>query len=337
MSITIIILICFIIFCFIMAMVKASGNSNKSTPTTVKSNFTEEQTHWLKTLGSLFFQNKALTIQQAYEACKMPNTGTSASENKDEKEFSIPFEKGTDGYNVVTSYAFALSRRYDLLYQPINICSLPNDINTKNGEIILNRIYGVTLYLEKTSSVSIAHSGLRWQNGPLRTGFINAIGNEITRFSPTDIGTIYVTNKRIVFVGKQKFVTKDVNIDNIIYVNLYQDGVMINQANRKPLLFKFDNKDDLEIYEKADGMNLFMISLQRAQAGDYMENKETQKMNSTVSSNSEDKDSLFNEALDFINSTDMPKTASSIQRHFSIGYERAYKILEQLKSQGLVH
>lgn len=54
-----------------------------------------------------------------------------------------------------------------------------------------------------------------------------------------------------------------------------------------------------------------------------------------ISGNSEGKDELFNKALEIIMTTDKI-AASQLQRKFSIGYNRAGKIIDQLESEGYV-
>jgi hypothetical protein len=115
---------------------------------------------------------------------------------------------------------------------------------------------------------------MRWSNGLLRAGTISAIGNEIRDFAPKDIGRLFITNKRIIFVGQQENIIKGIKINDVFTYNLYQNGVLISQVNKKGILFKFSQDADYEIWSIGDSLNEFVIVLNRILNGNENENLE---------------------------------------------------------------
>ena len=147
-------------------------------------------------------------------------------------------------------------------------------LHLQKGEVILHRINGVVLHQEKTTRYNIAYSGIRWQSGMMRAGSMSFIGNEITRFTPMDIGRLFITNQRILFVGHQKNITKSIPVRSVLYYNLYQDGVLVNIPNRNPILFEFEIGYDADFGLVQDGLNEFIIVLDRVLAETETQNLE---------------------------------------------------------------
>ena len=173
-------------------------------------------------------------------------------------------------------------------------------------------------------------------------GNLNVITNEITRMSPVDTGQLVFTNQRLIFIGKQKNVTKQVKLSDILYCNMYQDGVMVHIPNKKPLVFKFSDNKDWEIYEISDGVNEFALVYDRIRKGTYAENLVTPKA-VTASSNIDFSDQLSERGYDelvneLIKSSVKGEvvSTSAIQRKYQIGYNRAGKVVDQLEAIGLI-
>ena len=78
-----------------------------------------------------------------------------------------------------------------------------------------------------------------------------------------DIGRLFITNQRILFVGHQKNITKSIPVKSVLYYNLYQDGVLVNIPNRNPILFEFEIGYDADFDLVQDGLNEFIIVLDR--------------------------------------------------------------------------
>lgn len=340
-------LICFAVFCICMVLYKLVSKGEqklkeKQQTQQAQSNLTPEQTHFLQTVGRLFKENKAMTLLDVYEECGIPHDVV-YSRNSDLIRQYIPFEKGSGADNVFMTYAMAISNRYGLLYEAIP--QHPNDIlqiNLHKDEAIYHVIYSVVLYQEKTTVTNFTYAGYRWTSGPMRMGSLNVMTNEITRMSPVDVGHLVFTNQRLIFIGKQKNVTKQVKLADILYCNLYQDGVMVHIPNKKPLVFKFSDDKDWEIYQISDGVNEFALIYDRLRNGTYAESlikpKAAPKAMTADFSElliSKGYDELLNDIIGGAVKGE-PVTASAFQRKYEIGYNRAGKILDQLECIGLV-
>lgn len=264
-----IILIVIAIFCFVAAIIKSlSGTS--STNTATPSSLTKEQTEWLQKIGLIFAQNKALDFVDVYVECGMPKD-VAYSKNKELISTHFPFNKDEtkhDGYDVFRAYQFAISNRYYLQHVPLSIIKANEyGLNLQIGEMLYHRINNVTFHSEKVTRYNLAYSGIKWQSGFLRAGTMSVIGNEIKRFVPMDIGRLFITNKRILFVGNQKHITKSIPIISILFCNLYQDGVLVNIPNQKPTLFKFEMGYNSTFLSVDDGLNEFITVLNRIISG----------------------------------------------------------------------
>lgn len=340
-------LICFVVFCVCMILYKLVSKGEKKLQEKQQgqqatSNLTPEQTHFLKTVGRLFGENKAMTLLEVYEECGIPHHVV-YSRNSDLIQQHIPFEKGSDADNVFMTYAMAISNRYGLRNEAIP--QHPNDIlqiNLHKEEAIYHVIYNVVLYQEKTTVTNIAYTGYKWNSGPLRMGNLNVMTNEITRMSPVDAGHLVFTNQRLIFIGKQKNVTKQVKFSDILYCNLYQDGVMVHIPNKKPLVFKFSDYKDWVSYQISDGVNEFALIYDRLRNGTYAESLNKPKVAPVLSSadySAELASTGYDDLLNEIIKTGVKGEAlstSAIQRKYQIGYARAGKIVDQLECLGLV-
>lgn len=351
MDTTAIILIAFFVFCVFMIIYKLSHKDGDKQGNKIsqkefeqaEAQFSPEQLKFLKTAGFLFNHNMIMPLTQIYEKCGMPHD-IAFSRDADLVQKHIPFEKGSDGYNVFQTYALAVNKRDILKNSPLN--EHPNDVlnlNLHNKEKIYHVIYGVILHQEKKTVTNIAYSGVKWTSGPLRAGTLSVVANESTHFAPMDIGHLVFTNERLIFVGKQKNVTKQIKLSDILYNNLYQDGVMVHIPNRKPLLFKFPDNKDFEIFEITDGINEFTIVFDRLVRGDYLDAKSSATADDETEQSMKIKElltakhyePLIADALHFLKAGEEVST-SMIQRELQIGYARAGKMLDEMESLKIV-
>lgn len=262
-----VLLITFVISLLIVIIGRAT-NPNKNTNNNIR--LTPEQDKWIKTVKDLFNQNEAVSFLDIYVKCGM-DKDIAYSKNSDLIKQNIPFDEDdneNNPYNIFRAYQWAVSNRLSYKkWELIPINAERYGLNLQNNETIYHRINSVTLYQEKTTRYNVAYTGVRWQSGLLRAGTITAIGNEIKSFTPIDIGRLFITNQRVLFVGRQNNVTKSTPIKSVLYYNLYQDGVLLNTPNRKPVLFKFETGYDAEISHVHDGLNEFTIILDRIISG----------------------------------------------------------------------
>jgi hypothetical protein len=110
-------------------------------------------------------------------------------------------------------------------------------INLQSNEVLLHHSYSVDWYEERTVGRSVSYGGYSYHKGGYNIGSYRTSSTAINQFVAIDRGDFYITNKRIILVGKQNHQTKTVPINNIINLELYQDGVLIGKPNgKKPLI-----------------------------------------------------------------------------------------------------
>lgn len=332
------------VVCFILAKLIGKGEKKLQSGQVrqAESQFTPEQLKFLKTPGSLFTTNQAMPLHEIYERCGIPHDVV-VSRDSALIRSHIPFEKDSDGYNVFMTYSLAVNKR-DMLAKDALMVH-PNDVlnlNLHSKENIYHVIYGVVLYQEKTTVTNVAYSGSRWTSGPLCSGTLSVVANELTRFMPMDSGHLVFTNERLIFIGKQKNVSKQVKIADILYNTLYQDGVLVHIPNRKPLLFKFPEHKDFEIFEVSDGINEFVIVYDRIANGTYDKdlnaNKApvatrdaltTQKLGELLKAKNYDP-----QIADMLSLAEIGEnvSTSAIQRKYLIGYAKAGRLVDQMEA-----
>lgn len=221
---------------------------------------------WLDIVKELFINNEILEYRDILVKCGVPKEIVFSGDSQNINTY-YPFAPNSDDKARFNTYALAISNRYYLQNAPLQVIDPAEyNLNLTNNEILYLRINLTTLYEEKVTQKNITYSGMRWNNGILRAGTLSLISNEIRNFVPQDCGRIFITDKRIIFIGKQNNITKAILLKNIVTYTLYQDGVMINQPNKKVMLFKFDTYNDDTILIQ-DGINEFVIVLNRLLSG----------------------------------------------------------------------
>ena len=331
--------VCFTLYALVnKAEKKLKEKSTENAQQQEEVQFTPEQNRFLSVIDKLYKNNDVKSIREVYEECGIPHEIAFGNDSSAIEEH-IPFIKGERPHDVFTTYAMTIGKRYDLANLPLIPISSDNfGLNLHKDEKIYHALYGVTLFQEKTTVTNVMYNGCVWRSGPLRSGNLSVMTNEITRFSPVDAGKIYFTNERIIFIGKQKNVTKHIKYTDILSCNVYQDGIMVNIPNRKPILFKFQHTADYEIYELSDPINQFILVSNRMMAGNYnqnlvgpvhcLENKETKSIEAALTAKNYSAD-----LAKIISSAKVgePFSTSKIQREFQIGYSRAGRYTDQLE------
>jgi hypothetical protein len=320
-----------------MAIWKFSSNNKEQN--TVSNNHSNDEIliisdsqKWVNTVKKLFDDNIAMDLLNIYVECGMSKE-IAFSKNVDLINENIPIKKDTKENDIFRTYQRAVSERYAMANCKLPFCEMnPAEygLNIPANETILHIIYNVILHEEKTVRRDIIYSGVRWSNGLLRAGSISAIGNEIKNFVPVDAGKLVITDKRLIFVGSQKHVTKAIKISDVLMYNLYKEGILIRQANKKPVLMEFEYFDDFEIFQIQDGLNQFIIVLDRVVQGNY-----NQDNSNELSWKEKGYDSLLIDIALYLFELDDIRT-SAIQRKFSIPYTRTSDIFEQLQMLGVI-
>lgn len=303
-----------------------------------KQTFNNDQTpnnakKWLDTVKLLFNNNEALEFRAILVKCGVPKE-VAFSGNSEEIEKYYPFSKGSFNRDIFNTYALVISNRNSLQKYPLQtLNSSEYGLNLPNDEILYQCIVGSVLYEEKTIKRNIAYSGMRWNNGLLRAGTLSVISNEKKNFVPQDAGKIFITNKRVIFIGKQNNITKAILLKNIITYTLYQDGIIINQPNKKALLFNFTPSKDESLFVQ-DGLNIFIAVVNR-----ILDESEKIDYTQDVDLDKELKSKGYDEYLRRISYWAITKdeiTTTQIMRNFEVGFSRATEILNQLVFIGIV-
>jgi hypothetical protein len=108
----------------------------------------------------------------------------------------------------------------------------------KDNEILIERFNNIYMFQEKTIRTNVSYSGMRWSNGPFKMGNLSYTSKDVKDLVVEDIGRLFLTNKRLIFVGKQNKISEDFTLSSIVDYYLYKDGLMICRNNRKNIIFR---------------------------------------------------------------------------------------------------
>jgi hypothetical protein len=294
----------------------------------------------LLVVQNMFNNNVALPLLDIYVELGMPKE---IAYSKDSILISqnLPINENREFKEVFNSYCHSISSRFYLqndIIQPID--HRQYNLNLDEKETLYYRINLTNLYEEKVTRREIFYSGARWNSGMMRSGSLSLVSHEIKNFVIQDIGRLFITDKRLIFIGKQKNLTKTISLKEIVTYYLYQDGILILQGNKKGLLFKFEVSTDHVFLQ--DGINEFTTVVSRIlnknHTNNLLENKiiETKSEYKTelIDENSNQElispDPLLKEAANLVVKNQQAST-SLIQRTFSIGYARSGKIIDELE------
>ena len=107
----------------------------------------------------------------------------------------------------------------------------------QNEELYFSDFGNTYMLQEKTIRRNINYTGLRVTSGPLRMGNVSYSTNDIKSMVLQDIGNVFLTNKRIIFKGKQNQKNLEVQINSILDYYIYKDAVLLITNNKK-VMFK---------------------------------------------------------------------------------------------------
>lgn len=134
------------------------------------------------------------------------------------------------------------------------------NLNLESGEVLYHHSYTVDWYEEKTVATNIAYNGFRIKSGSgvsFNTGNYTVVKNDIVSFTPIDRGDFYITNKRVIFIGKQNRQNRSIKIDSILEISAYKDGILFGKSSgKKPLIMvpEYENslipRNDIHIIKR---------------------------------------------------------------------------------------
>lgn len=300
----------------------------------------------LLSVQKMFNNNVALPLVEIYIKLGMPKE-IAYSKDVDLIKQYLPIKDNLELKDMFNSYCYSISSRFYLqndIIQPIDHSQY--NLNIIENETLFYRINMTNLYEEKVTRREVFYSGTRWNSGMMRAGSLSLVSHEIKNFVIQDTGRLYITDKRLIFIGKQKNITKTISLKSIVTYYLYQDGVLILQGNKKGILFKFEESKDYAFLQ--DGINEFTTVVSRILNKNHTENLQMPQEISDIKSiyntdyayensiqESTTSDPLLKEAANLI-VTNQKASTSLIQRTFSIGYARSGKIIDELEKLKII-
>jgi len=199
----------------------------------------EQARDFLKKAKELFDSGECLEFLDVYVKIGVPEH-IAYSKDADLIKEHLGFES-EQAEHLFGTYCLAISARYDLQNSKLRVIDDAFDkhkLILKKGEVLYSVFYNMYCFQEKTIMRNITYTGLRYRSGLLRAGNLSYATNDIKSFVVEDYGTVFLTNKRIVFVGKQKNFSLTIAISSIRDYYLYKDSVLLHMDNKKNVTFK---------------------------------------------------------------------------------------------------
>ena len=97
------------------------------------------------------------------------------------------------------------------------------------------------------------------------TGAFNVVKNDVKDYVLLERGSLFVTNKRIIFIGNNNRENRTLRLDNLLEISIYKDGLLLGKSNgSKPLVLVPDFKSNLV---PRDNLNCLIRVLDRLMTG----------------------------------------------------------------------
>ena len=111
-------------------------------------------------------------------------------------------------------------------------------LNIGTNELLYYHSSKIDWHEEKTVRTTVAYRGFSYRaGGPMsyKTGQYDIMATHTTDFVPVDRGDLFITNRRIIFVGKENRQNRTLDIDDLLEFSIYRDGILLGKSNgRKP-------------------------------------------------------------------------------------------------------
>ncbi|MCK5881417.1 MAG: hypothetical protein KAG18_06035, partial [Sinobacterium sp.] len=118
----------------------------------------------------------------------------------------------------------------------------PVGIRLKKGEICHHQVesHWQQLKLKKNHVIYAGGSiGLKVsKNLTLRLGAAKPVGSETEEMTPISTGVLYITNKRLIFVGEKRSTT--ITYGRLLDYELFEDGIYCHKSSGKPDFFNLN-------------------------------------------------------------------------------------------------
>lgn len=134
-----------------------------------------------------------------------------------------------------------LRNSYSNLQQQKDILSkYENELNLQSDEYILYRYKSAALFTVQKIFTEITYTGGRVSQGVFRAGSATINSRNVEGLKLKQNGFIYITNKRIIFIGNDNS-TNVINIDKIIAIALFEEnGIIFKISNSNPFVISFN-------------------------------------------------------------------------------------------------
>ena len=192
----------------------------------------QEAINAISVLKQLYNNNDLLSYHEILSILGVPE-----EYRKNDKEY-LNFKENTIESDMFTSYMLAISHRKSITFSKL-WTKENTSLNLEDDEKIYFDEGLPDMYEMKTIKSNISYTGARFSNGVLRGGNLSYTKNDIKDFVFVDYGRVYITNKRIIFVGKKNYKSLNLKFNNILTYYIYKDGILII-THTKPVLFKFE-------------------------------------------------------------------------------------------------
>lgn len=115
-----------------------------------------------------------------------------------------------------------------------------SEINLKDGEYVLFKYKSAAIFTVQKLFTEVSYGGARVAQGVFRAGAGTINSRSVEGLKLKDNGVLYVTNKRIIFIGNNNATTV-YSIDKIVAAVMYEeDGILLKIANANPVVFNFN-------------------------------------------------------------------------------------------------
>ncbi len=274
----------FVVIVIIFLIVLGSGKKNTLQQTISKNqNFyvslinglPEPGKSALARLKKAYDENLALSVREVFNTMQIPQeVGT----NQDAIKQYLKITNNETAQDLYTTFFLDITQRDWLQNKPIYKRDKDKTfeqfkINIGENEILYHYIYSVEWFEEKVVRKNINYSGYAWRNSGYRFGSLSYSAQIIKDFLIQDIGAVYLTNKRVIFIGQYKNVNRSISYDKILDFKLYQDGILLGLSSSKLPVLKFSEHDNTNVNDPNDafitndGMNQFLRVISRILAG----------------------------------------------------------------------
>jgi hypothetical protein len=227
----------------------------------------------LSKLKDIYDENKALSWGEIAQQIGLPSHLIDSKDIKAVNNY-LKLNDNETAKDFFQSYMLDITKRHRLQNSPLQKYN-KNDalanfkVNINQNEELYEVVRSVEWFEEKVVRKDVNYNGYRWTAGGFNSGKLSYSVDVIKAFQLQDIGKIYLTTRRIIFIGNHKNVNRSIPYNSILSFKLYQDGILLGLANGKLPLIKFSQHDNTNVNDPNDafltndGMNQFVSVISR--------------------------------------------------------------------------